>query len=148
MTKCPLFIDIIQFKSFPMYIYLWGGRKDYDGVFFLFSRYYYFFLYSLNAWNLTCGDDSLVWLGGGGTVLIAFSWDRLLHFLLRSTATTTQCFSLAVIPIFYFSHDFLFFYHNAFTKPFILRCYFSSLARRLWCTNIIQILKYQLKILQ
>ena len=66
----------------------------------------------------------------GGTVLIAFSWDRLLHFLLRSTATTTQCFSLAVIPIFYFSHDFLF-YHNAFTKPFILRCYFSSLARRL-----------------
>ena len=24
-----------------------------------------------------------------------------------------------------------FFYHNAFTKPFILRCYFSSLARRL-----------------
>lgn len=41
-----------------------------------------------------------------------------------------------------------FFYHNAFTKPFILRCYFSSLARRLWCTNLIQILKYQLKILQ
>ena len=48
----------------------------------------------------------LTW--GWGTVLIAFSWDRLLHFLLRSTATTTQCFSLAVIPIFYFHMTFFF----------------------------------------
>ena len=41
------------------YVYLFvRGRKDYDGVFI--QSLLLFFLYSLNAWNLTCGDDSLV----------------------------------------------------------------------------------------
>lgn len=121
---------------------LWWSFFFYSVAIIIFSC----ILWTRGIWHV----EMFPWfdLGAGGPFLSHFLGTNCYIFCYVRLPLPLSVSLWLLYQFSIFHMTFFFFYHNAFTKPFILRCYFSSLARRLWCTNIIQILKYQLKILQ